>query len=394
MMLKNLFDKIFEVVETPERKTFRFLFLKFSLKTISDNRPCVVVVDAGGIGDYMFNRPYFKYLTQCEKFKGCKFIYVGMAHYADMTTSYDNEYFSEVIPYDTKLYHKSYFYRQNILKNINRNNVIAVINLRCFVHGNNDFKNRAHIVKNIKCKDKYIGIVSVNKNLSEKHTKRYEKVYNHIFYSKDLVFESEGRRRFFEYILETPIPHEFDKITPIYDYTKKHIAISISASMKERIYPYEKWVEIINAITDKIDSNTEILFLGTAKEKETINNIISKLKHPQYCNNVAGKLPISIIPTLLASCEFLISVETGTVHIAQSVNCKTVCICQGEYWGRYQPYKNENIIYVYPKEFRDFIKNATEDELIAFYKYNTTFNIADIEQQDIIDAAAMFMNRV
>ena len=71
MKFKNLIQKIFSITNKDKHKVITFLFVKMKFKMAARPKPCVVVVDPGGIGDYMFCRPYFKYIKQSPKYKNC-----------------------------------------------------------------------------------------------------------------------------------------------------------------------------------------------------------------------------------------------------------------------------------------------------------------------------------
>ena len=81
----------------------------------------------------------------------------------------------------------------------------------------------------------------------------------------------------------------------------------------------------------------------------------------------------------------LLSVESGNVHIAQAVNCKFICLNNGAYYNRYQPYNTPNAKYVYPKSFIEFLEKASDSDLIYMYNFNTKFKTSDIEVDEVIN---------
>ena len=143
--------------------------------------------------------------------------------------------------------------------------------------------------------------------------------------------------------------------------------------------------EIINYITKNTSDNTEIIFLGTKTERRHLNPLFFELDSPERCVNLAGKLGISLIPIILKSCEFLISVESGNVHIAHEVGCKTICLSGSTAYGRFHPYKDNIVKYIYPEKFKELIKKFPEKLNIIGYlpPPDLFFSVNDINIENV-----------
>lgn len=382
--MKSFIKNIFSITNSGNYKVITVLFFSIKIKR-KDKTPYLVVIDPGGIGDYMFCRPYFKYLKKAPKYKNYKIIYITKDIYVDMTKCYDIDSFDKVVGYNSKNY-------KNVLNVINKTyNVTTLINLRCIVHEENkDWNVRYKIAKGIKAKQKIVSILDV-KNKGPLKNLQFN-IYSKIIYSKSNLFELERRRIFFEEILEIPIPITNKELNLFYSPEKNHIAVSIMAIDKGRQYSEEKWIPILNYLLEKTPSNTELLFLGIESEYLKIQKLINKLQIKSRCINIAGKIPISILPMLLKNCQFLLSVETGTVHIAESVGCKTICLCNGSYFGRFQPYKGNIVKYVYPKSFNAFLADASDYSLLDFYGFNPKFSMETITFEDVRSVIDKMMN--
>lgn len=131
--------------------------------------------------------------------------------------------------------------------------------------------------------------------------------------------------------------------------------------------------------------------LGAVNEKEYIENIISNVKLNKKITNLSGKVPVTFLPQIIKDCELLISVETGTVHMARSVGCPCIVLCNGSYYGRFQPYSDNSIRYIYPREFNELIKDKNILKLMEFYNLNTKYKTSDIEVDDIKTAINDYM---
>lgn len=382
----KLFEKIFSITNNKNKKVITILGHKFEYDI---PKPVVVVLDPGGIGDYMLTRPYFKYFKQSPKYKGCKFVFVARKMYRDMLDCYDWKCFNKVVDYQGRKFLYDKVYQKEILDKIQANpRIKAVINLRSVtVFESEDAAARNLLSQKIKAKEKIITAIDLDNKVNEDpQFKPYTKVFT---INSDEHDELENRRILMEKILEMPIPKETMSIDPMAAFERSYITISM-LTKPGRAYPEEKWIQVINYLTENTPDDFTIMFLGSAGERKEIKEFIKKLDNKEKCMNIAGRIPISIVPFLLKNSKLLISIESGNVHIAHCVNAKTVCLCNGSHYRRFQPYNDENIKYVYPREFSESLKTATPEMLKKYY-ISPGFLTADIEVEDVIDAINSFI---
>ena len=65
--------------------------------------------------------------------------------------------------------------------------------------------------------------------------------------------------------------------------------------------------------------------------------------------------------TLLKGAKCILSVDTGSIHLAASVNCLSFGIFNGSQYGRFSPYPNtvsNKIISIYPTSIANEISNT------------------------------------
>ena len=358
---------------------------KLKNKFFRKKEKAILIIEPGGIGDYLFCRPYFKYLKECEKYKNMKFIYLAKDVYKDFTETFDRQYFDEIISYNGNKFLNNKHYKKYILSEINKYKIATLINLRCVdTAKEQDWKPRLQIIKSVNAKEKITDIIN-NEGYKFKHEKLYTKI---IKTNTKTDFELERRRKFFENLtgIEIP-PNDINLSYEILEPDTNYIAISIIALDKRRKYKDEYWKTILDNITQNCDLNTKLLFLGAPNDKKAIDKLINTLEAPDKCLNFAGSVNISQLPNLLSKCKFLLSVETGTVHIAHAVNLKTICISNGSFYNRFQPY--ENIDYIYPQEFLKEL-NSSKSGLEKFYGYNK-YSTDSINPQDVINTLQKYL---
>ncbi len=352
--------KFYSIKKQNNHILFKFLFLKIKFKIKLKKKlshPVLVMFSLYGMGDYILQRRYFKYIKLSPKYKNSSIIFVCRNAFTDFVRTYDSQYFDEIIEIDkNKL--KNIFYRNSIISKINSLKPDDLYFASCL--NLNKIKPKHDVVsdnyyslfKNIKAKNKYTSYYGNNPNLKND-------VFNKLFYFGDnemLMFEEERLRKEYEYLLGISINNKISGIQIPLENEKKHIAVSIFASSKERMLKFNDWKNIINYITDNTDSSYEIVFLGDKSEEKYINTLIKNVNSPEKCINMGGG-NTSLIPIILKSCQFLISVESGNVHIAHEVGCKTICISGSFAYGRFHPYNDNLIKYVYPEKFSEYIKS-------------------------------------
>lgn len=335
-------------------------FFKFKFQPRKKRmRPVTVILGPVGIGDYMCYRPYFKYIRKSPRFKNAYILYIARDIYADFTQNFDSEFFNEIITVNINSILYNSTYRKCFAKIINSYKPDIIYTLTPFHPKNGEHPLPLKLFPLIKAKVKIAGcLCSRNQHILKND--KFSKIFNKILYQdcENDLFETERTKYEIEKFLDIKIPEKISNELFIpFKSDKKNIAISLIANTSDRMYSSEKWINIINYLTQKTDNDTNILFIGAKKDEFQLQNIINKLKYPQRCINLAGKLIISMIPALLNSCKFLISVESGNVHIAHAAKIPTICISGTTAYGRFHPYKDKIVRYIYPDALKKFIEN-------------------------------------
>ena len=297
--------------------------------------------------------------------------------YKEFLYNYEKEIFDEIIPYSTMT--------SKILNHhLKKYKFEYLINLYSLVE-ENDYLTawpvRQNLIKQIKTKCKIADVTASNNFERNKNLKMWDK----LIVTEPNCFELERRRQFFERLLEIPIPKEDTSLIPLCNFKKDYIVISLFTNVPERNYSKEKWIQIINHILQNSNNELQLLFIGVNKDKkgaeEILNNIDDKYNP---CKNIIGLNAISLLPSILSGAKFLLSCETGTVHIANAVECKTICLSCGAYYGRFLPYNTGNVEYIFPDEFQHLVDSNNQTELQKFYKFNDQFSTSDINVEKVI----------
>jgi ADP-heptose:LPS heptosyltransferase len=96
---------------------------------------------------------------------------------------------------------------------------------------------------------------------------------------------------------------------------------SILASMKEdkggdptHLWPLERWAHVADKLIKK--HNARILFTGVGEEKILVEKVISMMEDKKKTINLVDKSSIEGTASLLRRGDLIISIDTGTAHIA------------------------------------------------------------------------------
>lgn len=116
----------------------------------------------------------------------------------------------------------------------------------------------------------------------------------------------------------------YDKANKLLPQEKKYIGICAVSKKKAKDMPLSTCIELINKL--KSEGRTVVL-LGAGKASE---DYIAELAENNCTEkdfiNLVNKTSISELAAVLAKCEALISVDTGTMHLGLAMNVPTLCL--------------------------------------------------------------------
>jgi heptosyltransferase-1 len=109
-------------------------------------------------------------------------------------------------------------------------------------------------------------------------------------------------------------------------FTKNYVIIFHASSKKNKHYPIENWIRIIQHIIEKFDLAV-VLPYGNLTEKNESFKIKDLL--PQYSENII--IPEQVysfnqIAIVINSASFVLGVDTGLIHLSNALNKKTIAI--------------------------------------------------------------------
>jgi len=345
-----------------------------------------LVLRVDEIGDYILWRKCIDPLLNADKLKNFEVHFVGNQSWKSL---FDLEFkgtFQKIIWLDKSKFKKSMIYRYTFLRNIAKENYSIVINPTYSRAKRVDDS----IVKSANAIANY-GFVRNNENYLPYEQNFDKQLYHHLFELKNKSsFEFTKNKAFAEWICEKPLnvsSINFNAAdlpsTKTEDLPKNYFIVFPGSRSSARIWSTDNFIVVSNYLFEKYQLTA--LVCGGNGDIVYANNFIKSYMHP--CINMAAKTSLPELLNIIKNASCLLSVDTGSIHLAASVGCLTLGIFNGSQYGRFSPYPIEissNIISFYPKKvLEDINKNAlSKYELITDISYN------DVTSKEVIDYLA------
>ena len=164
----------------------------------------------------------------------------------------------------------------------------------------------------------------------------------------------------------------------------------LGAGNPERKWGVEKFMQAAEFITENY--GLVPVLCGGPDDSIDAEEFVNKYK--KNVVNLAGKTTLLQLMELLNRAEFLISVDTGALHIAAAVNCMVFGLYSGKFYGRFAPYPKEITKQFYPI-YPDFVDTliAKSDPILFETSIMKNDTIKQIGSEKVIAAIKQSYNK-
>ena len=100
------------------------------------------------------------------------------------------------------------------------------------------------------------------------------------------------------------------------------IGFQAGSSLEGRRWSAQSFANLADMLIEK--TNARIVIFGVESESKVAEEVISRTKNKDRISNLAGKTNLSELAQLLAKCEYLVTNDTGTMHLAAAMGTKIV----------------------------------------------------------------------
>jgi ADP-heptose:LPS heptosyltransferase len=365
----NLFRKI--ILYRPE------LFgAYYRWKPVWFARKAILIIKTDAIGDYMLFRRALKAISNSKKYRGYQIYLLGNEVWAGLSKDLDGEFVNGYFwlnrnacknPADP-------FYRQKLVFEINR----MVFEKLIYFSFSRENLTGDWLAGHITAKEK----ISTEGDLlcqTAEERQSGNVCYSSLFpLPNQVYFELEKNKKFTEWLLDEKIAGDFISVPKTGSSTKK-IVFFPGASAAFRQWPVDSFVSLGRIILEKTDFS--ILIAGGSEDRNKAGQILESLGDERVAS-ICGTASLSEFFHMLGDASLLISNETSGVHMAVALGIPTLCISNGNHYGRFNPYEQHGFVFV-KTIFPNQVLQKTEAERLKLWKDGSILPISEIGVSEV-----------
>jgi ADP-heptose:LPS heptosyltransferase len=294
--------------------------------------PALLIIRIDSIGDYVLFRNFLTEIKQDAEYGQYRLIVAGNRAWKSIAEKFDSQAVNNFIWIDKEKFRTNIAYFLKIalavkmvgakiaieptLSRVSKGDFLIAVSRACQKIGSIGYDS------NITLRDKKIGNTYYTKLIPLDTTKTFEFIQNKIFWQK---------------ILHKNIKTDFNfttastELNSAFKY-KNYLVIFPGAQSPYRRWPAEKFGQVAKFITEKY--NRTIIIAGGLEDKEAANKIIAITNNNKVIS-LAGQTSPAQLFTVIAGAEFLISNDSCAIHMATAAKIPTICIANGDYFGRF-----------------------------------------------------------
>ena len=368
------------------------LLLALAGRQKKSNSPKALIVRTDEIGDFILWQSFVPELVHCSLLKGYTVDFVGNTSVRTLFNLKGKHFFSKAVWLHKHAFKTNMYYRFQFLRNIFMEGYDIVINP---IYSRSKRIDDS-IVKAAKA-PVTIGMFRNKENYAG-YENRYDfKLYKQLMPEMDKpVFEFYRNKAFTEFVTgsKSLINKPEFSVENIYaDIPSKlfhdYFVVFPGSRNAKRIWPTENFVEVSNYLYEKY--KWVAVVCGSRADLPYCKAFMDQYAHP--VKDFTNKTTLPNLLMVLKGAKCLLSVDTGSIHLAALVNCTTFGIFNGSQYGRFAPYPKEiadNIVALYPAKVEAAINRGDKNEL-KNYEYVVNIPYASVTVLKMITAIKKFI---
>ena len=126
---------------------------------------------------------------------------------------------------------------------------------------------------------------------------------------------------------------------------KEMIVIHPFTPIKEKTWPIDNWITLINIIIKKM-KNVAIVFIGSKKDSKKIKHLVSLLQNKDFVYNFAGKINLLETLILIDRTNLFLGCDSGPLHLAGITSTPIIALfgpTNPKIWG---PVRKKNVVII------------------------------------------------
>jgi ADP-heptose:LPS heptosyltransferase len=312
------------------------------------------------IGDYILFRNLLPLIRRTGPYKDQHIMFVGNRVFKQIYELYDAGIADEVIWLDKKRFARNPLYRFRFLLTIRRTRASEAIS---FVH--------SRILR----KDDVIMAVSpAPVRIAMRHNSRLNAPYERFLTPADTytrledggdeqTFDAVRNARFIEGLLHLPhqlVSTAIEAKADIRQFRlpERYFVVFPGSGVPVKKWPATSFAAVARHLAEKYDLAPVVC--GSAADGADVADFIRAYEAPVI--NLTGRTSLPQLLSVLHDAVCLISVDTGSVHLAAAVGCPVFALFSGLHYGRFAPYPESigpRFYAIYPDEIDTIIRDNT-----------------------------------
>lgn len=343
------------------------------LEKRSTPAPKLLIVKTDEIGDFMLWHNFLDELITADRFNNHEIHFCGNIGWKSLFDCFHKEAVTRTYWLQKPVFKRTLHYRYRFLQQIFRENYSCVINLQF----SRDKTFDDAIVLAAKA-PLTIGMVSNLENVRTYQSGYDKGLYNELFdYPEKPLFEFYRNRLFTEFItrqssrvMNTRI--NTAQLPPIpFTLQKPYFVVFPGSRSAARIWPATYFITVANYLYETFGWTAVVG--GGPGDTACTAAFLTGYAYPAV--DLTAKTSLPELMAVLQNAECLLSVDTGSVHLAAAVGCTVFGIFNGSQYGRFAPYPKEtadNFYAVYPDE----VEREIRDPQLVKEKYEYVVQVA------------------
>jgi len=346
-------------------------------------QPKLLIIRIDEIGDYVLWRNFLNEIVASPKYKKHEIHFCGNRSWKSLFDQFDALTVHKSFWIDKIRFKKELRYRYRFLRMIYRQGYTTVINPTF----SRDKRYDDSIVRAAKAPAN-IGMIANTESIQPYELGYDKNLYTQVFdHPHKPVFEFYRNRMFTEFItgiqssvVDTSVPAA---LLPVYKgLPDKYVVVFPGSRSKTRIWPTDYFIQVMNYLYEQ--KGFTAVVCGAPGDKIYTDAFCDVYTHPLL--DLTGKTSLPEMLCVLKGASMLLSVDTGSVHLAVAAGFPVTAIFNGSQYKRFAPYPKElaaRFIAVYPKQIQEELKD--EETVKSKYEFVVDIPYESVTPEQVIE---------
>ncbi|MBM3442706.1 MAG: glycosyltransferase family 9 protein [Bacteroidetes bacterium] len=344
----------------------------------------VLIVRVDEIGDYLLWRPYLEVILSSEKFRTEEVTLCGNLSWKGLFQTFDANLRVETIWMDKVRFKKDMTYRYRFLRNVFLSSYQIVINPTY----SRDKRYDDAVVQAAAAPIRY-GMAGNWENIRWYDHGYDRQLYTHrMDSSAEVLFEFFRNEAFAAFVVGNRPPPIFfllDKARCAgihLTLPQSYFIIFTGSRSPRRRWPIRFFIEVANFM--HAQSGWTVVLCGGPSDRLQSDAFVRDYAGP--CLDLTGQTALPALMTIIAGANCVVTVDTGSVHMAAAVGTPVFAVFNGSQYGRFAPYPSavsKTVHCIYPKQIRAALDDPAQ--VRSTYRYKVDIPYDSVHPDDMME---------